>query len=312
MTQAGIQLYSLRDIDQPLPDILEIVHEHGFDGVEFANRLHSADTSAVANTLDDTGLEPIAVHVDLADLTGEFDAIVDRVTQIDCDRVVIPHLSMRHFRTVDSIDRLAETIEHIGSTCSDHGLQLTIHNTREMLFPPGDAYRFPTGASVEAIPLGVWNHLAYAYARLARVDRDAVATNSAFGVFLEAVDHELVDLEIDVKNVTAAGVDPSSLMADLGDRVALVHLADIARTRRLPPRFEPVDAYEGIVDLDRALDGAHQSAAEWVIFEHDDPDDPWDALDQAVKVCEPLLAQDRVEGHPEAAMVGKRRDGGGT
>ena len=58
MGDVGIQLYTLRNVDQPFTDVLERVAAVGFDGVEFAG-FGDATVGTVADTLADLGLPAI-------------------------------------------------------------------------------------------------------------------------------------------------------------------------------------------------------------------------------------------------------------
>lgn len=61
MVRPGIQLYTLRDVDLPLPEILDLVADAVFGGVEFAYRVARAGTDEVRSALDETGLDVAGV-----------------------------------------------------------------------------------------------------------------------------------------------------------------------------------------------------------------------------------------------------------
>lgn len=61
--QTGINLFTLRDVDEPLPQVLERVAQAGYDGVEFLHRLPEADIDAVVETLEQTGLTVPGAHL---------------------------------------------------------------------------------------------------------------------------------------------------------------------------------------------------------------------------------------------------------
>lgn len=46
MARTAVQLYTLRDLDESLPAILDRIGETSLDGVEFAHRFSDSDTEA--------------------------------------------------------------------------------------------------------------------------------------------------------------------------------------------------------------------------------------------------------------------------
>jgi len=90
MTRPAIQLYTLRDVDRPFTEVLELVADAGFEGVEFAYRVTEADPAAVVETLDVTGLDVAGAHVGLDRLEESFDETVDRYEELGVENVIVP------------------------------------------------------------------------------------------------------------------------------------------------------------------------------------------------------------------------------
>ncbi|WP_128476279.1 hypothetical protein [Halorussus pelagicus] len=65
-----IQLYTLRDLDDSVPDLIRRVGETRFEGVEFAG-LGESDPGEIRDALDDAGLDAAAAHVGIEDLEAD-------------------------------------------------------------------------------------------------------------------------------------------------------------------------------------------------------------------------------------------------
>jgi len=183
----GIQLYTLRDVEQPLPALLERIADAGLDGVEFANRVtEDADPEAVADALDRTGLEAAAAHVPIEKLEDDPDETVAFYERFDCDRLVIPFLPEEDFGDAEAVAATADRLDALAPRTADRGVELAYHNhTHEF--------------------------------------RQLADGRDAFAVFVEQSD---VAVEFDVGLATHAGADPLAYLADLTGRVPLVHLTD--------------------------------------------------------------------------------------
>ncbi|PSP55129.1 sugar phosphate isomerase/epimerase [Halobacteriales archaeon QS_1_67_19] len=225
----AIQLYTLRALDDTLPELLARVGETAFEGVEFAG-LGGADPEEIRTALDDADLEAVAAHVGIDALEGDFETTVETYRRLDCDRLIVPYLDEAAFAdrqtTVDTARRLQELSARLDG---------------------------------RGVALGYHNH-----------DHEFRALDDQSAVDLLA-DETDVDLELDVGWATAAGRDSTSLLDRLARRVPVVHLKDVAGDR-------PVELGAGDVDLEACVRAARDAGAEWLVYEHDDPDDPAESL----------------------------------
>jgi sugar phosphate isomerase/epimerase len=98
---------------------------------------------------------------------------------------------------------------------------------------------------------------------------------NAFELLIEATDDSLC-IELDVGWATAAGHDPVALLERLEGRVPLVHIKDVADGR-------PVELGDGEVDVDACTAAAQRAGAEWLVYEHDDPEDPAASLEHGAR-----------------------------
>lgn len=188
--QFGIQLYSLRDVDDPLGTVIERVGEAGIEGAEFAGAaaggVDGDDPDRLRDALDAAGVSAAGAHVDLAAIEADPDGVASACRTLGCDAVVVPWLDPSQFQSAASIERAAERLSAAAAAVSARGLELHYHNhDQEFVRVDGE----------------------YALDRL-----------------LAAADG--VGLELDLGWAGAAGADPLTLLARYADRVDLVHLKD--------------------------------------------------------------------------------------
>jgi len=185
--RTAIQLYTLREIDEPLPAILERVADAGYDGVEFAYRLHDADLDAVLDTLDDTGLDVAGAHVG-TDRFEEFEEIADSYHAVGCETVIVPAVDQEQFSSVIGVGTIARQLRKYARTATDHGFEFAYHN-----------HDFEFGQLGE---------------------------ESAYENMVAQLNHQ-VGLEIDVGWVHAGGFDPAELIERYSDRTTHLHVTDV-------------------------------------------------------------------------------------
>lgn len=248
--QLAVQLYSLRHLETSLLDLLELVSETPFEGVEFAG-LDDTDPKAVAETLGATELEPVAAHVAIEDLEADSDAVAETYRRLGCNHLVVPWLEPDRFETRTAVRETAGRLATLGEALADHDVTLSYHNhdqefvSLEPAPVDGDA---PDGTTAN--------------------ENDAVA---ALDVLAAELENSPVGFELDLGWTVAAGGDPMALLERYGDRIELVHLKDVDGDR-------PCALGDGDVPLEACVDAARDADVEWLIYEHDDPTDPKRAL----------------------------------
>ncbi|EFW94027.1 hypothetical protein ZOD2009_02750 [Haladaptatus paucihalophilus DX253] len=127
MTRTAIQLYTLRELNEPLPDLLARVGEAGFDGVEFAG-LGDADPAAVTDALDDAGLEAAAAHVPIGELEDDPGRVAREYHRLGCEWVVVPYLEAAHFESREAATRTARRLDELAARMEGHSTSLGYHN----------------------------------------------------------------------------------------------------------------------------------------------------------------------------------------
>ena len=182
----AIQLYTLREMDGSVPELLARVADAGVDGVEYAYRVPEADTDAVRRALDETGLAVPGAHVPIDDLEDDQAATVERYRELRTERLVVPYLDDDCFATPERVREAAERLDRLADELADHDLPLLYHNH-----------------DAEFTDLG---------------------ERTAFDALVEETDS--VGFELDVGLATYAGADAAALLDRYGDRIELLHCTD--------------------------------------------------------------------------------------
>jgi len=280
----ALQLYTLRNVDEPLPNLIRRAGDAGFEGVEFANRLPDADPDDVVAALTEADVDPVGAHVSFRELEANPADCAARYAQVGVRRLVVPHLPLAHYRAPKRVDALARRLDDLGARLADHGVELLYHNQvhdfvplRRLSLPERLAtavHPYTKGAGKPRTALGLLGDRVHD--SFTTLDSVVGVERTAFGRLVDATDPDYVSFEVDVGGVTAAGQDPRAVLSFAEGRTPLVHLKDTAVDGRCGPLAEwrSVDPTTGDVDFEAVLDAAAEVGAEWAIFEHDEPDDP--------------------------------------
>lgn len=137
MARTAIQLYTLRGIDQPLPDVLRAVGETSFDAVEFAHQVGVADLKAVGEALEGTDLEVAAAHVGLDRLESEHEGTTAFYAELGCTDLVVPWLDPSNFETEEAVGAVAERLNRTAAL-DERGFRLHYHNHDREFVDRGD------------------------------------------------------------------------------------------------------------------------------------------------------------------------------
>jgi len=232
MARTAINVYSVRELDEPTTAVLDRVADAGYDGVQFSGR-HTPmndDPDEIAEKLDERDLDVTPAHIGMGDLEDNHEEVIEVYETVGVDAAVIPHLSGEHFESAEAVDATAERVNDL----ADESWDLYYHNHAH-----------------EYVDLdGEW----------------------AFERFIDATD---VGIELDVGWALVGGDDPAERIRSLGDRADVLHLKDMDTS--VDRGF--VEIGEGDVDMRACADAAAEVGTEWLIYEHDDPEDPAGTID---------------------------------
>jgi sugar phosphate isomerase/epimerase len=243
--RTAINLYSVRELDAPLTEKLEMVADAGYDGVQFSGGFDDATPEEAAETVADLGLAVTDPHVGIEDLEEDTDATVERFCEsIGAGGAVVPYLGEAHFDTAANVDRTAARLGTLATRLAEEDLDLHYHNHAHEFIDLGDEVAFH---------------------RLA--DRA-----------------ERLLVELDVGWAAVGGDDPVSLLQDLGNQVTHVHMKDMAVDTE---EFREIG--DGDVDMAGCAEAAADIGAEWLIYEHDQPEHPAESLRYGAEYLDDLV-----------------------
>ena len=127
MTRLGVQLHTLRTLDEPLPDTLARVADTAFEGVEFA-ALDETPPEELRETLVELDLANVGGHVGYDRFADEYDEIVETYGALGCERLLIPTFDGSKFETADGAREAAGQLSSLADRLADDGFDLCYHN----------------------------------------------------------------------------------------------------------------------------------------------------------------------------------------
>lgn len=231
----GINLYTLRELDEDLPETLERVSEAGYDGVEFAGV-----EDGIGGTLAGTGLATAGAHVPIEELEEAFDETVETYRELGASRLVVPYLPRSAFESIAAVERTVGRLDELDERLAERGLELHYHNHDHEFSDLGETTGF-----------------------------EAFCARSSVG------------LEFDLGWIVAAGRDPTAFLDRYGNRTELVHAKDTHEGT-------PVELGSGDLDLEACATAAREADVEWLLYEHDAPEDPLASLEHGTRVLDGL------------------------
>ncbi len=232
----AVQLYSLRQMNEPFDQVLANVAAIGYRAVETIGD-HGLSADELGALLNKHELQVISTHVKLVELEEQLDEIVAFNQAIGNRTLVISSLPMA-LRPTNAAGWVAvgRRLNKLGARCQANGMRLLYHNHEfEMVLCDGR-------------PAIEW--------------------------MFDHADSSNLGWEPDLAWVAAGRADPLILLETFAGRCPRVHLKDLARPGESDNERGIADVGFGTLDWDRLLPLARESGAEWFIVEHDLPVDP--------------------------------------
>jgi sugar phosphate isomerase/epimerase len=223
----AVQMYTLRnEVASDYAGTLRAVAELGYGAVELTT-LGSFSAAELRTELDTLGLQVAGMHVGLDRLERQLDTVLDELRTLGARYVVCPAVPPERRSSAEGWRELARSLDQIGRRCRSQGLQLCYHN-HDFEFQ-----RFDNQTGLDIL----------------------------FG----ASDPELVKSELDVYWAAFAGADPVALIRQLGSRVPLIHLKDMAAD----PSRTFAEVGHGVLDFAAIFAAGDEAGVEWYIVEQD-------------------------------------------
>ena len=188
MVETAINLYSVRDLDEPMLDIVDRVADAGYDGIQISGGFRDATPAETAERIAERDLGVTPAHIGIEALEDDLETtIADYRDTLGVSGAVVSYLGPKHFESRDAVDETAARLSRIADRLSDRDWDLHYHN---------HAHEF--------VDLG---------------------GESAFERLLQQAEDVLV--ELDVGWALVGGSDPADLIETYGDRMTVLHMKDM-------------------------------------------------------------------------------------
>lgn len=243
----AVQLYSVReDAERDLLGTLKKLKAYGYDGVEFAG-LYGFEGKKIREFCDQAQIIPVSAHLKFREMLSDPEKLLKQYEEIGCHYLAISSLSSEYRPGNPLFDAAPEKLIEWGQLARQRGFQLLYHN---------HDFEFCRIGGVPAL------------------DR-----------IYDTVPAELLQTELDVCWIRAAGFDPDAYISKYAGRCPLIHFKDFRGDNITPvgtvfpdgvtpPRPENMEYRslgEGTLDFHSLLKTAEKAGAEWVIVEQDQP-----------------------------------------
>jgi sugar phosphate isomerase/epimerase len=244
ITRVGMQLYTVRSIlEKDFDGTLAKVAAIGYREVEFAGYFNRTP-SEVRASLSKHGLTAPAAHVDYASLGENFPAVLEAARTIGHTHLVNPWIDESIRKQPDSWPKIAETFNRAGELARKAGIQFAYHN-HQFEFAPVNG----------VLP---------------------------FDLLLERCDPKLVQIELDLCWLAAAGKDPLDYFKRAPGRFPLVHVKGLSKVPaagaatpidQVLPTITDVGSPADVIDWKRIFAQSKQAGIKHYFVEHDVPKD---------------------------------------
>jgi sugar phosphate isomerase/epimerase len=229
--QISLQLYTVREeTARDMATTLRRISEIGYPAVEFAG-FGGLSAEDLRNILEDLGLRASGAHVPFDSWETDPEAVIAEMHTLDCAYAILPMAPPEQHGDESTVVTLAGSLNQWGELCRKEGITFSYHN---------HAFEFA--------PLG---------------------GTTMWDVLVRETDPEFVCFELDLYWVRYGGADPEPLLSDLGDRIPLVHLKDMASDEQR----SDLPVGEGTMPWNTLLRAADTAGVQWYVAEQDNPRD---------------------------------------
>ena len=123
----GIQLYTLRNLDDPLTDTIRRVADLGFEGVEFAGFGEHSPTE-IADVLEETGLAATGAHETIDAIEDGGPELREQYATVGCRDLIVPTYDGEAFTTEVGARDAGRRLSAAASNLATDDVTLHYHN----------------------------------------------------------------------------------------------------------------------------------------------------------------------------------------
>lgn len=234
--ELSIQLYSLRDYGD-LDRQLDALAELGFRQVETVGG-HLTDATATRAKLDARGIKAPTGHVGMQDLRTRLDWVAEQARIVGLRHLFMPAVPVEEREgTADAWRAVGAELGRMAQQMAEHGLGLGYHNHH-------------------------WELRAFQDGR------------TPLELLFEGATGSPLTFEADLAWLVRGGADPLAWIERHRDRLAAVHVKDIAKAGQNLDQDGWCDVGEGVLDWPALWQQSLALGAKWMVLEHDKPKDP--------------------------------------
>jgi sugar phosphate isomerase/epimerase len=227
----GLQLYTLRDVLPNDPTgVIKQVASFGYKQIE-SYEGPKGMFWGMKNTEFKKLMDDLGMKIvsSHCDINKDFDRKAAEAAEIGMKYLICPYLGPQ--KTIDDFKKFAATFNQRGETCKKNGIRFGYHN-HDYGFIPVDG----------------------------QLPQDVMMQNT---------DKNLVDFEMDIYWVVAAGQDPIAWIDKYPERFKLCHIKDRKKGAPLSQRDASVDLGTGSIDFKAILKEAGKKGMEYYIVEQE-------------------------------------------
>jgi sugar phosphate isomerase/epimerase len=231
----SIQLYSMRFYGD-LDQQLDALAVIGFRRVETVGS-HLAEAKATRAKLDARGLTAPSGHVAMADLRRRFDWVIDQARTLGITDLFMPAVPVEdRAMPLEGWRALGAELGNLAERARDHGVRLGYHNHDWELHHPVDGL-------------------------------------TPLAALFEAADGSPLTWQADLAWLVRGGVDPLLWLKRYADRLASVHVKDIAPAGQNLDEDGWCEVGRGTLDWRKLWGASLEAGARHLVLEHDKPKD---------------------------------------
>ena len=234
----GVQLYTVRaEMEKGVEATLARVAQIGYKECEFAGYF-TRTPAQVAAALKANGLTAPSAHVGVDAIGAGWDKLLDDAATVGHQWLVVAWLPENLRGSADTYKRLAGDFNKAAAAAKKRGIRFAYHNH-----------------DFEFAPLG---------------------KTDGHTILLQECDKGLVQFELDLYWTKKAGKDPAAYVAAHRDRIAMVHVKDMAKDGNM------TEVGTGTIDF-QAVFNAAKGGIQHFFVEQDNAKVPFDSIATSIK-----------------------------
>lgn len=158
----GIQLYTLRNLDESLPETIERVGDTPFEGVQLSG-FGDSTPAEVASALAAADLDVAGAHVGINEIRDDYAETLATYGELGCDEFVVPSYDSEAFESESAAREAGRDVASVADRLAADGVMLHYHNHTFEFTPLDDGTAFDAFADAAAgvgleIDTGLANH----------------------------------------------------------------------------------------------------------------------------------------------------------